>query len=740
MTGRLSLPNEASAVTVVGMRLYASGIVRGTGASANLYGMGCWDLSTRTECADRPFITFPHPTGFGAAGSTTGDYPTFAQGPYLIGGKAYTWTSHQQVWCVDMTTWTKCGGAYPRDMRNDATFPRIFRNGSGGGHVLGDRLYFAWGFGLSQEVGVNLTGVSISCFDTTTAAPCAGWDDGTGGPDARTSPPTTQQIWDLFFRYTAAGVPDAVCQAPSRGMGGCNSLTDGTILGEPGSTRGIPTPLYDRIHTAGIFQAGMNSYADHPTLPRSYFSTFPGDGEVCWDWSTNDFCTTTLNSAGDLNFVDTAPGDGYVGDLGLIRPGPGIQTDDYGARFDVRTGCWWSVGDKNLLWNFDDQGNVPCQPSVVDKTGTTTFSPSFCRSGVPADIGWSRSAVTSFDPANWASFVVRITLPDGTVVGSYDAKAGTTALDLSGVDPPANQSLGYQIQAAVQPGRNPLGSSATTPVVSVEPTSNGDGSYTLTYTIKATNSGDTDLRSLQLRDNLSATFAGASSWRVNGLTSDDLAVSAARYDGSRDIDLLAGNDSLPVAATRSLRLAVTVAPGTNRGPYDNSATGVALSPDNNRLFDVSDSGTDANPTAVNAGAPGDTGGSDDPVPVNFPAAPTPTTTTTAGPTTTRPRPDGLDTRRPRHRRPRHRRPRHRRPRHRRIRRHPLSRAQATPRPTPSTRNRPVGLHGQAVSINANPWGSSGTPCGAGTACSRSPAPPSPPWSCWPEPCSSSARP
>ena len=101
-------------------------------------------------------------------------------------------------------------------------------------------------------------------------------------------------------------------------------------------------------------------------------------------------------------------------------------------------------------------------------TGSAGFTPAFCRSGVPDDITWTRSAVSNFVAADWASFVVTVRLPDGTVVGTYDADAGVTSVDLSGLDPASVTSLDYQIDATIEAGRSPLSDPATTPVVSIE--------------------------------------------------------------------------------------------------------------------------------------------------------------------------------------------------------------------------------------------------------------------------------
>jgi uncharacterized repeat protein (TIGR01451 family)/LPXTG-motif cell wall-anchored protein len=156
--------------------------------------------------------------------------------------------------------------------------------------------------------------------------------------------------------------------------------------------------------------------------------------------------------------------------------------------------------------------------------------------------------------------------------------------------------------------------------VTAQPVGNGDGSYTLTYGVEVQNTGDFDLSGLQLTDDLQATFAGALSFSVNEVRSDDLTANWPGFDGiaTGDPGLLAGTDTLPVGGTGTVFVTVTVVPGAKLGPYDNTAIGKGESPADETVTDISDSGTDSNPNRSNPDEPGDTGGTDDPVPTEFP--------------------------------------------------------------------------------------------------------------------------
>lgn len=448
----MATPASANGATIIGNRLYQAGVI----FAENSYGIGCWDLSTRLECNDRPYIEFPHPAGYGAASGNRNH--NFAQGPYLIDDNFYVWDSHQRVHCVDSTTWATCAG-YPVSMLDPATLPRLTANPQFTGATLGTQLFMGFSMNMSTEEGATLTEATFACFDTATNAECAGWNGGASNTQVE------NWVYGIWFRYNAAGVADAVCeQSYSWRRGGCLSLTDGSLMTDIG-TRGIPPALYTRNTEGSIIDA-----VKHPVLNRSYFSNYGNGMQVCWDWTTSDWClANSVGSPGDLNAVDTT-GDGYVGDAGRIRSGG--NTRDYGARYDPTTGCWWSLGDANILWSFDDAGNVPCVPRTVAADGQDGFAGAYCRSGVPADLTWDTAVVENLDPADWASFTVTLSLPDGTLIGTIDALSGTSSFDLSALDPSTVDTIAYDISGAMAAGRNPLDDPATTPIVTIKWNSN----------------------------------------------------------------------------------------------------------------------------------------------------------------------------------------------------------------------------------------------------------------------------
>ena len=149
--------------------------------------------------------------------------------------------------------------------------------------------------------------------------------------------------------------------------------------------------------------------------------------------------------------------------------------------------------------------------------------------------------------------------------------------------------------------------------VTAGPTANGDGSYDLTYELLVTNMGDTPLADLQITDDLSVTFGGVSSFGVSAVTSPALAVNPG-YDGFSDVDLLAGTDTLAIGGSATLTIDLTVTPGSNLGPYENTAVAEGTSPGGVVVVDDSQDGADVDPDGN-----GDPGDNDDPTPVTFPS-------------------------------------------------------------------------------------------------------------------------
>jgi hypothetical protein len=64
------------------------------------------------------------------------------------------------------------------------------------------------------------------------------------------------------------------------------------------------------------------------------------------------------------------------------------------------------------------------------------------------------------------------------------------------------------------------------------------------------------------------------------------------FNGSSETNLLAADQTLETSENTALTLTITVTPGANLGPYNNTVTALATSPSGAQVTDVSDNGLD----------------------------------------------------------------------------------------------------------------------------------------------------
>ncbi|QEG22775.1 DUF4347 domain-containing protein [Mariniblastus fucicola] len=174
-----------------------------------------------------------------------------------------------------------------------------------------------------------------------------------------------------------------------------------------------------------------------------------------------------------------------------------------------------------------------------------------------------------------------------------------------------------------------------------QPTLLANGNFEATYQLVVENTGTVDLANLSLDDDIAAQF-GIQFVNASGLTlttapadaDSSVVLDSANWDGNGVTEMV--NTTIPslLAVGDSFVVQFTVeidpdAGGTASGPLENqvAAGGIGVDEDGNTYTDsngdpvtaddLSDDGTD--PSADNAGSPGDHGTSDDPTPIYIPA-------------------------------------------------------------------------------------------------------------------------
>ena len=405
------------------------------------WGLGCVEVNQIPDPENPPAINpLPTPcadmnnvagiTGYFALGPV-GYNPTNVrnggiQGPFLFDGRLYLFDNGATVHCFDPATAGLCSGGFPMDFSDATTFPRIVADNGGQntaqltGKQDGSRMYFILSYVGKATSGTDVEDFRVRCFDMATNAECAGWSGAsTIAPTGRVAGDTLGEVYESFLRRDTAGVVNALCLYSHQGGVGCVQTSNGASIADgPNDFFGIPDSIHNvlRLDTvidnfgAGNTFTGNKGMLHETTIGnRMYFGTFFKNGLFCWDWTTDDWCAVDagLDPNGDGIWGDTpaatAFGSNAETGVAFLNPDQGQNTRDYGPTFDPVSGCFWSLGDLNVLWNFDGLGNNPC--GLNGATGSTEVRPDefFCGSGLqPANFSWNELFLKELNLDEWA--------------------------------------------------------------------------------------------------------------------------------------------------------------------------------------------------------------------------------------------------------------------------------------------------------------------------------------------------
>jgi uncharacterized repeat protein (TIGR01451 family) len=153
------------------------------------------------------------------------------------------------------------------------------------------------------------------------------------------------------------------------------------------------------------------------------------------------------------------------------------------------------------------------------------------------------------------------------------------------------------------------------------PVSNGNGTFTVPYTLTVRNYGVDPITALQVTDDLATTFANAAGFSISNLQSPTLQINSG-FDGKGNQQLLTGTDTLAPNTSASITFNVTLTPGIGSGGFG-VFNNTAIATGNAGTIPVRDTSTDGTNPDPNGNSKPDDPGEDAPTPVTLPNIPPP---------------------------------------------------------------------------------------------------------------------
>jgi uncharacterized repeat protein (TIGR01451 family) len=432
------------------------------------------------------------------------------------------------------------------------------------------------------------------------------------------------QITDDLTATFPAPVTFSISTAPASGTLTPNAafdgdtdqnLLDGTDTLAVGATETVTvTVTFDPNGETGPFNNSAvvtgESPSGDPVTDDSHDGSDPdGDGD---DDPTNDGDDTPITIVEDPEF-------GLAKAVTSVTALSGANLGSFDVAFEVTIENTGNVDLVNLrvLDDLNTTFPAPATYSVQVAPASSTLAPNASFDGdTDQDL---LSAPITIEPTDvhTVTFTVRVD-PNGeasfenVLTGSADSPGGATVTDDStdGTDPDANGDV-----PANDGDGNPNNTDSPTPIDFPEDpilgvakdlgtvTNNGDGTYTVEYTLTLQNYGNVDLSAVQVVEDLAATFTGST---ISGVSANSTGFTVSgTFDGSTDTGVLDGSDTLAVGDSGTITIEVTVEPGSNLGPYNNTVTASADSPEGVPVTDDSTDGTDPDDNGDVAGDDGD---------------------------------------------------------------------------------------------------------------------------------------
>ncbi len=354
--------------------------------------------------------------------------------------------------------------------------------------------------------------------------------------------------------------------------------------------------------------------------------------------SNGDGTTTNENDPTPISFTET-PALGTAKRVVSIADAP--TKGQFDVTFEVTVENFGDVDLNNLQVTDDLGATFPAPATIISVSGITsaTLAENTAFNGVGDQN--LLLATDVLEPAQVATvqFTVRfdpngLTDLENIATANATTPAGTNVSDPStdGTDPDAD---GDNTDGSTDNDNDPNENTPTpitipeTPELGVAtaasaPVNNGDGTYTVTYTVTVENLGNVDLSNTQIALPFTSgttpfTATQVESATITGTTGG--LTQSGTYDGETNNNLLSGTNGLPVGGSGTITISVVVRPGSDLGsatnPYEHNATGTATSPNSttaDNVTDVSQDGADTDPDTAGTGVGNNSEANDDSVP------------------------------------------------------------------------------------------------------------------------------
>lgn len=535
----------------------------------------------------------------------------------LTGGANDAITAPLKPWVGQ--SWALLGGQPPIEanvtsivrvtitVANPTAYPIQFSSVTGGGNVITATLPNNGGETAYVPGSATITGGSSTATNVTGAGP---WTI-TFAPGVIAAGVTATLTYDVEVTPTPTGLPKSLFFVGTFGTGTAGSYVDETCAnGAGGASVCGATALANATVSVGPLcrLTALVTTAPSLAVAKQLNGTVTDNGNgtftVPFRLVVENLGTSTLTPLQVVdNLASTFPAPAAV--VGVTAPTTSILS---GVGTLTANGGFNGVGNNDLLTAASSSLNAGA-------SGQIDFSVTFDPNGLPGPFfNQATSSGTTTLGGTVGDFSDNGTDPDpdGDGIGNEPGSGCPSTLPASNCE---NDPTPVVI------GENPV--LGVSKAVSGAVVDNGNGTFTVGFDLRVENLGNVDLSSVQVADNLAATFpAPASVVSVSAVTAGMVSgsgtmVANGAYNGVGITNLLnSASSTLAVGAVGQITFSVTFDPDAAPGPFSNQASASAVSPQGAPTVDLSDDGLDPDPDGDSSpNEPGE----NDPTPVTVPA-------------------------------------------------------------------------------------------------------------------------